>query len=222
MRRYPALIALGVVAALAGCNLSRVEPPPTPQLVMTLPFEPPAAAASPIPAAAPQNILFLGDSITQGWNLNTIIPGAVNAGRTGDTSGQVMARYLQQYAGSGFDAVVVQVGINDITGGIGDDTLRQNLVTLVGWLQASGQRILLGSVLPVGQSAFSAGIHQRILDINGWLHDFAAGQRLEFIDYYSAMVDESGRAIETYFQDGVHPTAAGYRVMAGVLLRALY
>jgi len=35
------------------------------------------------------------------------------------------------------------------------------------------------------------------------------------------MSDEQGRAIDAYFQDGLHPTATGYRIMAGILLQAL-
>lgn|SRR5690606_29568751 len=70
--------------------------------------------------------------------------------------------------------------------------------------------------------AFRRGVYdQRILDLNAWLRDLAEARGLRYVDFHSAMSDEQGRAIDAYFQDGLHPTATGYRIMAGILLQAL-
>ncbi|MFO7322865.1 MAG: GDSL-type esterase/lipase family protein, partial [Chloroflexota bacterium] len=163
---HPTIPVAFAILMLAACNLSRIETPvmPVPPPVMTLPFNPaagsPAATTISVEAAMPQTILFLGDSITQGWNLNAFLPGAINAGRSGDTSSQVIARYLQQYAGQQFDAIFIQVGINDIASGVSDEALRQNLATLTSWAQTSSQRVFVGSLLPVSQASFSPHVHR--------------------------------------------------------------
>src|SRR5690606_25302211 len=118
--------------------------------------------------------------------------GAVNAGRRGDTSAQVLARYQADYAGQPFDAALLLVGINDITGGVPDQTLRDNVEALVALLQARGGRVLLGSVLPVGGGLFNAGVSQRIRDTNDWLRELARSRGLAYVDFHSLLADSGG------------------------------
>jgi lysophospholipase L1-like esterase len=53
-----------------------------------------------------------------------------------------------------------------------------------------------------------------IRELNGWLRQYAAQQHLVYLDYYSAMADPDGAMKPGLSSDGVHPTQAGYAVMA--------
>lgn len=227
------MLAVLVLLALAGCNLVAMTPTPAATAtweplprVPTLTLPPLAVFESPTPPSAAVDttigsILFLGDSITEGWNVRSLYPGAVNAGRRNDKSADVLARYLQGYAGQAFDVVVLQVGINDIAAGVSDETLRGNIMALAGAFQPYTRRVVLGAVLPVDPVRYSQTIHQRIISMNVWLRDFAAQQGWLFADYYAALADAGGYAPGQYFQDGLHPSAAGYAQMAAVLADVL-
>ncbi len=53
-----------------------------------------------------------------------------------------------------------------------------------------------------------------ILALNTWMRDYARTAGLTYVDYYAAVVDADGMFRDGLSGDGVHPTAAGYAVMA--------
>jgi lysophospholipase L1-like esterase len=42
---------------------------------------------------------------------------------------------------------------------------------------------------------------------------YAANNRLTYLDYYSAMIDEKGFLRDELSDDGLHPNAKGYEIM---------
>jgi lysophospholipase L1-like esterase len=62
---------------------------------------------------------------------------------------------------------------------------------------------------------------QDILKLNAWMKDYAARVKAVYADYYSAMVDDRGWLKESISDDGLHPNAAGYKVMAPIAESAL-
>jgi len=50
--------------------------------------------------------------------------------------------------------------------------------------------------------------------LNAWIKDYATSRGYVYVDYHSAMKDERDGLPATLSKDGVHPTAAGYAVMA--------
>lgn len=221
------LLLILLVALLSGCNLVEMTPTSgadtatSPALIPTLTL-PPLAEYPTQEIPTESAMLFLGDSITQGWReLQSLYPNAVNAGRAGDTSAQVLARYTQGYVGYRFDTTVLHVGINDITGSVGDVELRANVTQLADLLRSASGRVALGAILPVDGLRYNASVQRRIHENNAWLRELAAQQGFRFVDYYAVMADTGGNAIAAYFQDGLHPALNGYRVMAQVLADAL-
>jgi lysophospholipase L1-like esterase len=55
---------------------------------------------------------------------------------------------------------------------------------------------------------------QKILGLNDWLKKYCADNRLVYLDYFSALVDEHGMMKADLSNDGLHPNAAGFAVMA--------
>lgn len=232
-RRFPlpplgAVLFLGLAAILAGCNLSRVaDVTPTPAFIiptLTVPPTftlPPTPNATATPTTSPEIVLFLGDSITEGWRVHNLYPAAFNGGHWGDTSGQTLTRFRDRYAGFYYDAAVVLTGINDITGGVADSVLRDNIMQLTAQLESATEKIVLGALLPVGPNNYGAQVTQRIVETNTWLRDYAAAHGYQFADYFGAMAGADGYAAPGFLQDGLHPTRTGYETMATVLAETL-
>jgi lysophospholipase L1-like esterase len=54
----------------------------------------------------------------------------------------------------------------------------------------------------------------RILELNTWLKDYCAKNKVVYLDYFSALVDDKGMLKKDLADDGLHPNAAGFKVMA--------
>jgi len=60
-----------------------------------------------------------------------------------------------------------------------------------------------------------------ILKLNAWLKDYAAKNNAPYVDYYSAAVDANGEFKSGFTNDGLHPNAQGYTLLAPVIAAAL-
>jgi len=87
--------------------------------------------------------------------------------------------------------------------------------------------MVFASLLPVhnythdAEESFALRQRARILALNNWLKDCCAKNRLVYLDYFSALVDERGMLQCTLADDGLHPTDAGYRIMASLAEKAI-
>lgn len=79
---------------------------------------------------------------------------------------------------------------------------------------------MFASLLPV--SDYHKDVNpQRIPEVNGWLKSFCDQRHFPYVDYYSALVDKSGFMQADLSDDGLHPNAKGYRLMAPIALTAI-
>ena len=146
-------------------------------------------------------VVFLGDSITDGWKLAQHFPGKpyVNRGISGQTTPQMLVRVFPDVIALKPAALLVLAGTNDIAGNTGWSTLTQiedNLQAITELAQAHGIQVILCSVMPVSDYTARKQTLQRppadILRLNTWIRDYAARANAGFADYYAATVDESG------------------------------
>jgi len=169
-------------------------------------------------------VVFYGDSITDGWgrwNNGPFFPGKpyVNRGISGQTTPQMLVRFQQDVVHLGPAAVVVLAGTNDIAGNTGPSTpqmIEDNFRSMAAIAQQNGIKVVLASILPAGSYPWRPGVQPvaTIREVNAWLKDFCAAQHFVYLDYYAAMADDKGAMKQGLASDGVHPTAAGYAVMA--------
>ncbi len=93
--------------------------------------------------------------------------------------------------------------------------------------RAHGIRIVFASLLPVhkythdAEESFALRPRNRILALNKWLKDYCAKNRFVYLDYFSAVVDEQGMLKRNLSDDGLHPTDAGYKIMASLAEKAI-
>jgi lysophospholipase L1-like esterase len=177
------------------------------------------------------DVVFMGDSITDNWQqarFGGFFPGKayVDRGVSGQTTPQMLVRFRADVINLHPKAVVILAGTNDIAGNTGpatDEEIEGNLASMSELATASGVRVVLASITPVsayhvtGPNAVpqtTARPMTRILAVNAWMRTYATSHRHVYLDYFSAMTDATGLLRENLSADDLHPTAAGYTVMA--------
>ncbi|MDE3195138.1 MAG: SGNH/GDSL hydrolase family protein [Acidobacteriota bacterium] len=187
-----------------------------------------ANAKLPPPGPGPR-IVFFGDSITDLWRLNEYFVGRdfVNRGISGQTTLQMLGRFLQDVVALKPKAVLILAGTNDIARGIKAGEIEDNLAMMAELANANGIKPLFASILPVSDYHKDAEGHNEmtrgrppatIRQINGWIQDYCRREGFTYVDYFSAMVDATGQIPADLADDGLHPNSKGYRVMAPIAL----
>ena len=180
------------------------------------------------PAAARQ-VVFMGDSITQGWGLADPAffgPGHVNRGISGQTTPQMLARFQADVVTLRPRVVHIMAGTNDVAGNTGPTSvqdIRNNIVAMVTLAKAGGAKVVLASIPPAASFNWAPALKpaDQIREMNAWLKAYAREQGLTYVDYYAAMATPDGAMKPELTFDGVHPDAAGYRVMRPLAEAAL-
>jgi lysophospholipase L1-like esterase len=176
------------------------------------------------PAPGENRVVFMGDSITEGWHFegpDGSFPGKpyINRGISGQTSPQMLLRFRQDVIELQPKVVVILAGTNDIAGNTGPMTLEQtedNLASMADLATANHIRVVLCSVLPAYDFGWHPGLEPapKIVALNAWIKSYAAEKGYFYVDYHSAMKDQRDGLPPALSKDGVHPLPAGYAVMA--------
>jgi lysophospholipase L1-like esterase len=178
----------------------------------------------------PGRVVFLGDSITDGWKLGQYFPGKpyVNRGISGQTTPQMLVRMFPDVIALKPAALLVYAGTNDIAGNTGPETLtmiEDNLQAITELAQAHGIKVILCSVTPVSDYTQRKQTVQRppsdILRLNAWMREYAAKVNAVFADYFAALVDETGMLKNGFSGDGLHPNDKGYALLVPVAEAAI-
>ena len=191
-----------------------------------------ANARLPPPAAGESRVVFFGDSITKAWPVEHSFPGKpyVNRGINGQTTSQLLLRLRDDVIDLGARAVVILAGTNDIAGNNGPislEEIEENYEAMAELARAHGVRVIFSSILPVhnytpgSEDNFELRPPEKIVALNHWLERYCRANGLVYLDYFSAMVDEHGLMRRELADQGLHPNAAGYAVMAPLAARAI-
>jgi lysophospholipase L1-like esterase len=186
-----------------------------------------ANAALKPPASGEKRVVFFGDSITDLWKLDEYFPGKpyVNRGISGQTTPQMLVRFRPDVIDLQPRVVVILAGTNDIAGNTGAmrlEDIEANYASLAELARAHSIKVIYASVLPVhnytprSQDLFAQRSPVKILALNRWLKNYcaSASNACSYLDYFSALVDDKGLLKRDLAEDGLHPNAAGYKIMA--------
>ncbi len=181
------------------------------------------AALKPL-APGENRVVFFGDSITEMWKFEDYFSGKpyLNRGVGGQTTPQMLVRFRQDAIDLHPNVVIILAGTNDIAGNTGPmrlEDIEANYTSLAELARANHLKVVFASVLPVhnytplSQDFFAQRPPEKIRALNRWLQDYCAANGLVYLDYFSAMVDDKGLLRRELAEDGLHPNAAGHKIM---------
>jgi lysophospholipase L1-like esterase len=183
------------------------------------------------PAKNEARVVFMGDSITDSWQnprFGGFFPGKpyVDRGISGQTTPQMLVRFRPDVIALQPKVVVILAGTNDLAGNTGPMTLEgieDNLVSMAELAKMNSIKVVFASILPVSDYEQRDGKPiiqtvrrppEKIKALNEWMKTYAGSNKLTYLDYYSAMVDDKGFLRAELSEDGLHPNAKGYAIMA--------
>lgn len=196
-----------------------------PSLIMMLAL----ILASGVQAQEAYTILFLGDSLTEGYGLdeNQSFPSLIaerlkadgrddvriiNAGVSGSTSASALSR-LQWYIRTQPDLMVLSLGANDGLRGLAVDEMKANLVKTIEFAQANGVRVALtGMLIPPNYGPEYTDSFAQVFP------DLADQYQLDFLPF---LLEGVAADPELNQSDGVHPNVEGTRIVANTVYQFL-
>ena len=167
-------------------------------------------------------LVFLGDSITQGWgdNIGGAFPGAkvANRGISGDTTRGVLIRLKEDVLDLNPAGVVLLIGTNDLEEKAEPEIIAGNLKLIIAALKAHNAKmpIVLCQVFP--SSASKSRSADNIKKVNQLYFAAVKGDaQVTFIETHPLFADAQGDAKKEEFPDLLHPNKAGYAKWAGAI-----
>jgi acetyl esterase/lipase/lysophospholipase L1-like esterase len=169
-----------------------------------------------------KRVVFMGNSITEGWKNNDsaffINNDYVDRGISGQTTPQMLVRFREDVIALKPAVVVILAGINDIaqnTGLIKLEDTYGNIISMAELAKANNIKVVITSTLPANIIPWRTYIQpaDSVIALNKMLKAYAEKNKIIFVDYYSTMVDDKKGLPKNLSNDGVHPTLAGYQIM---------
>lgn len=170
-----------------------------------------------------ESTIFIGDSIIQGLCVSCITNKAINFGIASDTTFGVLERLKRYDSIKHAKAVVIEVGLNDLSRRKDEDIL-ENYIRMIR-LIPDKTKIIFSSILPIDskleRNKFLS--KSRIENINKHLRDICSSEsNCTLMDSTNKLVDDNGDLLPEYhIGDGVHLNSDGYDIWINDLKNAL-
>jgi lysophospholipase L1-like esterase len=174
------------------------------------------------------DLLFLGDSITQGWNNNEVWQRfygprkAANFGIGGDGTGQVLWR-LQNGELEGIQpkVAVLMIGTNNVSSSTPDEIVL-GIAAIVKELRSRlpKTRILLLGVFPRAEKP--SAVRERLKAVNEKIAKFDDGSNVKFLDISRAFLNPDETISHEIMPDYLHLSLKGYRMWADAMEPTLW
>ena len=209
---WPVLLAGALLALSCQKDPARELPEPEKPVVMDGSHKGPAA-------------VFIGDSITQLWGQEkTGHPeffsknNYVNKGISGNKTTDMQSRFQKDVIDLDPYCVVIEGGTNDIAAFTSENIL-ERIKKMAEMARKAHIDVVVGSVPPSNSFPKLPDFRpeDRIIELNGMIKQWADSEGIPYVDYYSVLVDDQKGLKEAYQKDTVHPNAAGYTAMEGVI-----
>lgn len=187
------------------------------------------AADAALAPATDHRVVFFGDSITELWlkyEPEFFTNDVIDRGISGQTTAQMLLRFRQDVLDLHPRVVHILAGTNDIAGNTGPTSIawiENNLMSMTEQAQSHGIKVVLASILPAAHYSWSPAVDPipAISELNAWLKSYAAQTGATYVDYYDALTDGHGAFRASLTLDGVHPNAAGYKIMQPLAISSI-
>ena len=174
--------------------------------------------------------VLMGNSITDNWAKfdpeffaeNNF----VGRGISGQVTAQMLSRFQADVIALRPKKVIIMAGTNDIAmnnGYISHEHILQNIQSMCDLAKRNGIQPVLCSCLPAAAFKWRPNMTPAndIIRLNDMIKAYAKANKIKYVDYHSALVDEIGGLPKKYAADGVHPNIDAYKIMEAILLKNL-
>lgn len=175
--------------------------------------------------------VFMGNSITQRWQRDYSPDfftqnNYVCKGIGGQKAWQMVERFYMDVIVTDPHCVVILAGTNDVIANndssVNNRKAFDKIVEMAEDASRKSIKVVLCSIPP----AYKSGLnwHGAIIEMNGWISQYALENGMEYVDYHTALKDENNRLAYEYedsTHDGIHPGATAYPVMEALVKAAI-
>jgi acyl-CoA thioesterase I len=181
------------------------------------------------PALQSSKVVFLGDSLTFSWPLDTSFPGGgyINKGINGNSTPALIARFDNDVIALKPGIVLIWAGTNDIANGLPTNEIADRLQQLYQLAITNNIRPIACTIPPM-RGALGTTHNLRIADLNQRIRTIATTMNIRLADYQPLLTDNFGElalAVTFVRPDGtideVHLNAAGYTLITPVARQAI-
>lgn len=176
-----------------------------------------------------ENIIFFGDSITEGYRLDKYFPkkNVVNKGISGNRTTDLVNRIDKDVYEYNPSKTLILIGINDLAMETEKEDILENIQLIINGLQINrkNSEIYVESVYPVNKdliieknTSFAYTLDNvKVMNLNNDLKKMCEENDITYIDVYSKLIDDNNNLKSNYTYDGVHLTDLGYLKITSVL-----
>lgn len=175
-----------------------------------------------------ENILILGDSITELYPINEIYGNLpiVKSGVSGYKTTDILKRMDEMAYEYNPTKVILLIGINDIaydTSTENVDKTLNNIKTIIKKLKQNRKntKIYVESIYPINrelnQNRINEDINETIINMNNEIKNMCKESKSIYINMHDELTDVDGNFSEDYTNDGIHPNTLGYAKITRVL-----
>lgn len=167
-------------------------------------------------------VVFLGNSITEGWAGTHpkffASNNYIGRGIGGQVTSQMLARFRSDVINLAPKAVVILAGTNDIAQNNGPIPLAEvmnNIISMSELAKTNKIKVVLCSVLPASEYGWRKELKPAndIIQLNSMIQQYALKNKIPYVDYHKVLKDERNGLPGHYAQDGVHPTPEAFTIM---------
>ncbi|MBR4618467.1 MAG: hypothetical protein IKO49_04090 [Bacilli bacterium] len=173
----------------------------------------------------PENILFLGDSITKGYDLNKFYPNnnTVNSGIDGHNTKDILNDMEDRVYRYNPSKIFLLIGTNDIQQGKNENEIIENIEKIIEEIKDNikESEIYLESIYPINNTDNDKINHdmvgertnKEIKEINDKLKEYCKEHKITYIDLYDKLTNKDDELEIKYTSDGLHMSEEGYEVI---------
>ena len=175
----------------------------------------------------PENIVFLGDSITNRYDIDKYFPefNTVKSGIEGNRTDDILMDMKNRVYKYNPSKVVLLVGVNDFLHDEDDaNDVYNGIIKIIDEIKMNrpDSKIYIETVLPIneGMGDFH-GITPEIIKLNEKIKKYGKEKNIDVIDLYSKVVDKENYLKKEYTPDGVHLNEEGYEAITDIIKTAI-
>ncbi|MBQ8131392.1 MAG: hypothetical protein IJ193_02755 [Bacilli bacterium] len=178
----------------------------------------------------PENILFLGDSITDFYELEKYYEDTtymVNSGFSGYSAEQLRRELQEKAYRYNPSKVFLLVGTNDIQLRRGPEEIFGYIKDIVEGFQKVRPytKIYIESIYPINNSddpkidheMVGIRTNEKVEEVNKLIKDYCEKEKITYIDMNAELQDEEGKLNINYTRDGLHMNEEGYKKITEIL-----